>query len=353
MQKNIKVLIIDDSALVRSILSTGLSKDDNIEVVGTAPDVFAARDQIVLKKPDVLTLDVEMPRMDGVEFLKRLMPQYPIPVVMVSSMTAPNAKVTIEALEAGAIDFVLKPTGKLQTGLYEMMTELISKIRMAAKVDVSKWKDHDFNHVKNEQKTTQKILKNTTNKVIAIGASTGGTVAITKIVCQFPADIPGTVIVQHMPPNFTRSFANRLNEISLVEVKEAESGDRIIPGRVLIAPGGLHMKVRRSGGDYIVSCHKGENVNGHCPSVEVLFESVAEYVGSNAIGVMLTGMGRDGATGLLNMRQTGARTMAQDEKSSIVFGMPKEAWECGGAEELVSLENINRKICQILILMKN
>lgn len=344
--KKIKVLIVDDSAIVREILERGLSSDPQLEVVGRAQDVYSARDKIVFRKPDVITLDVEMPHMDGIEFLKRLMPQYPLPVIMVSALTGPGADITLEALEHGAVDFVLKPSRNVGTGLQEMMQELRSKIKMAAGVDVSGWRNIKFNPVKPHSRPG--ILKGTTDKVIAIGASTGGTVAITRIIENYPADMPGTVIVQHMPPVFTRLFADKLNTQSTVEVKEAQSGDRIIPGRVLIAPGGFHLEVFRSGGNYLVKCTAGEKVNGHCPSVEKLFNSVAAHVGSNAIGVMLTGMGKDGAEAMLNLRKSGARTIAQDKESSVVFGMPGEAYACGGAERLVHLDRINQCLINLV-----
>ena len=345
--KKIKVLIIDDSALAREIIAGGLSKDPEIEVIGRAMDVYSARDKIVFLKPDVLTLDVEMPRMDGLEFLKRLMPQYPMPVVMVSSMTTPGAKVTLEALDNGAIDFVLKPSSNLGVGLSSMMNELIEKIKIASRVDVSHWKSLMEYKLPGE-KISRKVLEGTTDKIIAIGASTGGTVAITKILERFPADMPGTVIVQHMPPGFTRMFADKLNDTCKVEVKEAKNNDRIITGRVLIAPGDNHMRVIRSGGQYLVECRAGEKVNGHCPSVEVLFDSIADHVGSNAVGVMLTGMGKDGAEAMLRMKKAGARTIAQDKESSVVFGMPYEAFNCGGAEKLVNLNNIPNEVIRLL-----
>lgn len=352
--KKIKVLIVDDSALVREILKKGLNEDPQFEVVGTAPDVYVARDKIVFLKPDVLSLDIEMPKMDGIDFLKRLMPQYPLPVVIVSAMAAPGARATLEALENGAVDFVLKPSVRLGSGLSEMMKEFKSKLRMASEVDVSKWK----RQAKAQRYTESKVLHGyeggsqalagTTDKVIAIGASTGGTVALRKMINGFPANMPGTVVVQHMPPVFTRMFADGLSETSAVEVKEAESGDRVLTGRVLIAPGDQHMEVVRSGGRYLVKCRQGQKVNGHCPSVEVLFASMAKQVGSNAVGVMLTGMGRDGADGMLAMRQAGARTFAQDEASSVVFGMPRAAYEAGGAERLVNIEDIDRVLIRTL-----
>jgi two-component system chemotaxis response regulator CheB len=342
----IRVLIVDDSALVRSILTKALSRDPQLEVVGAAPDVYVARDKIVLLKPHVLTLDVEMPRMDGVEFLKRLMPQHPIPVVMVSAMTAPGARVTLDALESGAVDFVLKPSSSFGNNLEDMIGELIDKIKAASVVDVSRYKG--VYHDRKLKKQISGVLSGSTDKVVAMGASTGGTVALRQVIESFPSDLPGTVIVQHMPPKFTKMFADKLNEVSDVEVLEARDGDRIIRGRVLIAPGGYQMEVVRSGGRYQVRIKEGEKVNGHCPSVDVLFKSVAKNVGSNAVGVILTGMGRDGADGMLEMRNSGARTMAQDEASSVVFGMPKEAFANGGAEKLLSLDDIPKEIIRNL-----
>ncbi|MCK5673165.1 MAG: chemotaxis response regulator protein-glutamate methylesterase [Spirochaetales bacterium] len=347
----IKVLIVDDSALVRSILSKGLANDPEIEVIGTAADVYIARDIIVTKNPDVITLDVEMPKMDGVEFLKKLMPQYPVPVVMVSAMTGPKASITIEAMESGAIDYVLKPSSSFGNKLHEMIDELIIKLKVAAKTDVSHWKNMSYNGSTVE--TKQKVLHGGTDKIIVMGASTGGTVALRKIIEQFPPNMPGTVIVQHMPGGFTKMFAEKLDKVSKVSVKEAETGDRILRGTVLVAPGGeTHLEVVRTGGQYRVNCIKGEKVNGHKPSVGVLFNSVAKQVGSNAVGVILTGMGRDGAFALKNMLTNGARTIAQDEKTSVVFGMPMEAWKCGGAEELVPLQNITDRLISILEGMK-
>lgn len=348
--KKIKVLIVDDSALVRNILSKGLAKDPELEVIGTAADVYIARDEIVNKKPDVITLDVEMPKMDGVEFLKRLMPQYPVPVIMVSAMTGPKASITIEALENGAIDYVLKPSSSFGNKLVDMIDELIVKLKVAAKTDVSEWKSINYNGIKKE--SHQKVLHGGTDKLIAIGASTGGTVALRKVVEQFPANMPGTVIVQHMPAGFTEMFAKKLDQVSKVSVKEAETGDRILRGTVLVAPGGYHMEVVRTGGQYRVKCFEADNVNGHKPSVGVLFSSVAKAVGPNAVGALLTGMGRDGAFALKDMRTAGARTIAQDEKTSVVFGMPMEAWKCGGAEELVPLQNIADRLIAIIEGMK-
>lgn len=338
----IKVLIVDDSAVVRQVLSKGLEGDPAIEVVGVAPDPYVARDKIVKLKPDVLTLDVEMPRMDGIEFLRKLLPQAPMPVVMVSSMTDKGAHATLEALEAGAVDFVTKPGGQFGgKGLETLMGELRTKIKMAYKA-----RSAVARRFRNKPKPIirapleGRVLKGTTDKVIAIGASTGGTEALREVVTHFPANMPGTVVVQHMPEKFTAMYAERLNSLSAVEVKEAVDGDRVMPGRVLLAAGGYHMRVIRKGGQYRVSCRPGERVSGHCPSVDVLFQSVAKDVGSNAIGVILTGMGDDGARGLLAMKQAGAHTIAQDEASCVVFGMPKEAIKLGAVDQILPLSQI-------------
>lgn len=344
----IKVLIVDDSALVREILARGLAQDRELEIVGTACDPYVARDKIVELRPDVLTLDVEMPRMDGVEFLRRLMPQHPLPVVIVSALTKKGAQITMEAFEAGAVEVVAKPSCDVARGLTAMLSDLRAKIKVAARTNVSAWKANRARPEKSVR-ISGDALAESTDKVIAIGASTGGTEAIRKILRAFPASMPGVVIVQHMPAGFTAHFAESLNAGCAMEVREAKNGDRIMPGRVLVAPGGeMQFRVLRSGGIYIADLKPGEKVCGHCPSVEVMFESVAKYVGANAIGVILTGMGSDGAGGMLAMREAGARTMAQDESSSVVFGMPKVAYERGGAETLVPLADIPERITRIL-----
>lgn len=345
--KKIKVLAVDDSALVREILSQGLSMDPALEVVGTAADPYDARDKIVQLKPDVLTLDVEMPRMDGVEFLRRLMPQYPIPVVVVSALTKKGAAVTLDALEAGAVEVVTKPSANVARGLNEMLVDLRSKVKIAAATNVSAWKMMRRSTAQ-PLKVNSQALKESTDKVVAIGASTGGTEAIRRVLRLLPSATPGVVVVQHMPAGFTKHFADSLNELCAMEVLEAKTGDRVLPGRVLIAPGGLQMTVVRSGGVYLVRCEPGENVNGHCPSVGVLFQSVAKHVGANAIGIILTGMGADGADGMVAMRQGGARTIAQDEATSVVFGMPKVAYERGGAERLLPLDAIPAAVMNLL-----
>jgi len=348
MARTVRVLIVDDSALVRNILSQGLSMDPGIEVVGTASDPYIARDKIIELRPDVLTLDVEMPRMDGVAFLRKLMPQYPIPVVMVSSLTQRGKQITMEALDAGAVDFVAKPTSNVSAGLNAMLMELRSKIKIASTANVSHWKGKRPVTPPRAGKTGSSALAESTDKVIAIGASTGGTEAIRRVIEHFPASTPGTVIVQHMPGGFTKMFADRLNQLCAMQVKEAEHGDRIRTGLVLIAPGGRQLEVVRSGGFYEVRLGGEEKVSGHCPSVDVMMHSVAKHVGANAVGAMLTGMGQDGAAGMLAMKQAGARNIAQDEVSSVVFGMPKVAYEKGGAERLVPLDKIAASLLGLL-----
>lgn len=339
----IKVLVVDDSALVRKVIETGLTADPRIVVVGTAPDPYVARDLIIQAKPDVLTLDVEMPRMDGVEFLRRLMTQMPIPVVMVSSLTEAGAQATLDALDAGAVDFVTKPGSQFGgKGLEAMMDELRTKVRAAAKARVGHLRGRT--PAKPATPLTTRAMANTTDKVIALGASTGGTEALREVIAQFPANTPGVVVVQHMPEKFTAMYAERLNRLCAMDVKEAADNDRIMPGRVLIAPGGMQMRVVRQGGQYRVRCKSGERVSGHCPSVDVLFESVATDVGRNAVGAIFTGMGSDGAAGLLKIRQAGAATFGQDEATSVVYGMPRVAFEKGAVEAQVPLDAMAARI---------
>ncbi|MBN1971670.1 MAG: chemotaxis response regulator protein-glutamate methylesterase [Candidatus Delongbacteria bacterium] len=339
MSKKINVLVVDDSALVRKILREGLAEDPEIEVIGTASDPFQARDMIKQLNPDVLTLDVEMPRMDGVEFLRRMMPVRPMPVIMVSSLTDRGAQITMDALDAGALDFVTKPSTDVKRGLELLIYQLREKVKIASKASVKRTKPR-MEVTVDKPKLPTSALDSTTDKVIAIGASTGGTEAIKEVITKFPVNTPGVVIVQHMPPGFTKMFSQRLNTLCQMDVKEAEDGDRVMRGRILIAPGGMQMKVVRVGGVYRVKIEKGDLVCGHMPSVEVLFDSVAENVGKNAIGVILTGMGKDGAGGMLNMKNSGAFTIAQDKSSCVVFGMPMEAFKLGGVEKLLPLSKI-------------
>jgi len=338
----IRVLIVDDSATARAVLSDILSGDPMIEVVGTASDAYIARDKIVELRPDVICLDVEMPRMDGITFLKRLMHYMPIPVIMVSSLTQAGAKTTLEALESGAVDFVPKPHSHIYDGKDEMRDELIAKIKIASRVKV---KQH---LLRNTAQANTTSLAETTNKILAIGASTGGTEALKDVLMGLPRNAPGTIVVQHMPANFTGAFAERLNSLCAMEVREARNGDSITPGLVLIAPGDYHMVVRRSGARYYVEIGSGEKVSGHRPSADVLLNSVAKIAGANAIGVILTGMGGDGAKGLLAMRNAGARTIGQDEESCVVYGMPKVAYELGAVENQLPLSKIANAILSVL-----
>ena len=333
--KKIRVLIVDDSAVVRQILAKELSRDPELEIVGTAPDPYIARDKIVNLKPDVITLDIEMPRMDGITFLKKLMHYYPIPTVIVSSLTPRGGILAMEALDAGAVDIMCKPGASYTVG--DMSVELIDKIKAASR---TKLKKRDEYRAYIGRATSRLAMTHTTNKIVAIGASTGGTEALRSILAAMPSMAPGMVIVQHMPAGFTKAFADRLNDICAIEVKEAQDKETVTSGKALIAPGNKHMLLRRSGAMYYVQVKDGPRVCRQRPSVDVLFNSVARYAGSNAVGVILTGMGADGAEGLLAMKESGAVTIAQDEESCVVFGMPKEAIKLGGVEHLASLEAI-------------
>lgn len=332
----IKVLIIDDSAMIRKVFSQELSKDPEIEVVGTAPDPIIGRDKIVELRPDVITLDIEMPRMDGLTFLQKLMKHYPLPVVVVSSLAQKGGDVAIKAMELGAVEVLAKPGTAYSVG--DMSEQLIAKVKAAAKVKVFKPLD-----LKTYAPKTQMAYSNasievkTTNKIIAIGASTGGTEAIKAVLTKLPRNSPPIVIVQHMPQHFTKSFADRLNEICEIQVKEATNGEYLSIGKALIAPGNIHMEIRRSGINYNVVLLDGPMVFHQRPAVEILFNSVAKYAGKNAVGVILTGMGKDGAQGLLNMKNAGANTIAQDAATSTVFGMPKEAIDLGAAQVIKPL----------------
>lgn len=333
----IKVLIIDDSAMIRKIFTEELSKDPEIEVVGAAPDPIVGRDKIVYLKPDVITLDIEMPRMDGLTFLGKLMAHYPLPVVIVSSLAKNGGEVALKAMELGAVEVLSKPGTAYSVG--DMREQLIEKVKAAARVRVLK-KAPLAAPIDKSLVTTSAISVRTTNKIIAIGASTGGTEALRAVLTALPANSPPIIIVQHMPQNFTKAFAERLNSLCQIEVKEAEEGDHLTMGKALIAPGNKHMELRRSGTLYNVTLLDGPMVFHQRPAVEIMFNSVAKYAGKNAVGVILTGMGKDGAQGLLNMRNAGASTIAQDEKSCIVYGMPKEAIELGAAQSIQPLNNI-------------
>lgn len=340
----IKVLIVDDSAVVRKVLTEELSKYEDIEIVGTAVDPWVARDKIVKVKPDVITLDLEMPRMDGLSFLAKLMKHYPLPVVVVSSVTPKNSQNAMKALDLGAVDVLCKPGGAYTT--LDISKSLVRSIRAAASARISR-------HLEKPDSVDEKTpIRDfnlvTTNKVIAIGASTGGTKAIEVVLRAMPATSPGTVIVQHMPESFTTAFAKRLNEICQMEVREARDNDRVVPALALIAPGNYHMLLKRSGGNYIVKIKDGPRVHHQRPAVDVLFQSVAKNAGRNAVGVLLTGMGSDGAKGLLEMKKQGAFTIAQDEQTCVVFGMPKEAIKLGAAEKVAPLQNVSQTIINSL-----
>jgi len=334
----IKVLIIDDSAVVRQVLSSELSKASDIEVIGTASDPYFAQDKINTLKPDVITLDIEMPRMDGLTFLKKLMAQVPIPTIIVSSLTQKGSDIALESLACGAFDVICKPGAAYTVG--DISSILIDQIRAASKVNVSKLQSRIS---ESPAKVNSTALTATTNKILAIGASTGGTSAIERVLLSMPSNAPPIVIVQHMPEKFTKAFADRLNKICEIEVWEASNNDSVIPGRALLAPGNHHMILRRSGARYFVELKNTPPVYHQRPSVEVLFNSVAMFAGKNAVGVLLTGMGTDGALGLLAMRQAGAVTIAQDEKSSVVWGMPGEAVKIGAADYILPLDNIASK----------
>lgn len=338
--RQIRVLVVEDSLVFRELLVRNLNEDPAIQVVATANDPFEARDAILKYAPDVMTLDIELPRMDGIEFLKKLMPQYPLPVVVISSLS----ERVFDALNAGAVDFVAKPAGASRMQLEEFIkNELQVKVKVASIAKVGRWKKPPLEEV------GKPLALNNKDAVIAIGASTGGTEAIASIVKEFNTDIPGVVIVQHMPKGFTGMFAKRLNDQSRVLVKEAKTGDIVQPGQVLIAPGGdSHMQLVKMNGGYQVMLKQEPKVNGHCPSVDVLFHSVANVAGNKAVGIILTGMGGDGAKGLLAMRNAGARTIGQDESTCVVYGMPKVAYDLGAVEYQEKLPDVAKRTYMLL-----
>ncbi|MGI6038533.1 MAG: protein-glutamate methylesterase/protein-glutamine glutaminase [Limnochordia bacterium] len=335
--EKIKVLIIDDSALVRQLLEGMINSHPQMEVVGTAADPYFAVEKIKENKPHVITLDVEMPRMNGLEFLQRLMASHPIPVVMISSWTESNSEIALKALEYGAVDVVAKPKVGIASGLRELKIQILDKIEAAARVDVRRLRPLLPTRPAQGEKS---VVMETTAKVIVIGASTGGTRAVTQMVSKLGPATPGMVVVQHMPQGFTKSFAQSLDRVSTMKVKEAQDGDRILKGHVLVAPGDYHTEIARSGSFYHVRIHRGPLVNRHRPSVGLAFLSAARDVGRNAVGIILTGMGDDGARELGEIRRQGGMTIAQDEASSVVFGMPRRAIELGSAQRVMSLDEI-------------
>ncbi len=348
MEKKIRVLIVDDSAVVRQTLSSILSGDPEIEVMGVASDPYVAASKIAHEVPDVITLDIEMPRMDGLTFLRKIMMQHPIPVVIISSLAEGNTETGLKALELGAVEIIAKPRMGTKDFIEDSQIRLRDAVKSAAN---AKLRRRTLNEVMQVQpklsanavlaaSAPSKSMIKTSEKVIAVGASTGGTEALKEFLVALPADSPGIVIVQHMPEKFTKSFSDRLNDLCKITVKEAEDNDTVIRGRALIAPGNYHMLLKRSGARYYVEVKEGPLVNRHRPSVDVLFRSTAQYAGGNAIGVLMTGMGDDGAQGLLEMHEAGAITVAQDEKSCVVFGMPKEAIKRGAADHILPLGQI-------------
>ncbi len=348
MPRDIKVLVVDDSAVVRKVFSEQLSKQKGIVVIGTAPDPYVARDKIVKLKPDVITLDIEMPRMDGITFLKKLMKYYPLPVIIVSSLSTQGSKIALEALSIGALEVISKPSSAYSVG--DMSLQLAEKIRAVYGVRMV------ASPVQNTAKKPlisigSMALAATTNKIIAIGASTGGTEAIKNVLTRLPHNAPGIVVVQHMPARFTTSFAQRLDELCQMRVKEAQNGDTVINGQVLIAPGNYHMIFKRSGARYYVEIKTGPLVHYQRPAVDVLFKSVARFAGANALGIILTGMGKDGAAGMLDMKKAGAVNIAQDERSSVVFGMPKEAVNIGAVDYVQDIHSIAGKAISLLETM--
>lgn len=327
---------------MRKIFTEELSRYADIDVVGAAPDPFVARDKIVKLQPDVITLDIEMPRMDGLTFLKKLMKYYPIPTIIVSSLTPKGGKMTLEALDIGAVDVIAKPGGSYS--VTDMSSQLADKIRAASRAIIKKKPEG----IKDHASEPIRALTETTHKIIAIGASTGGTEALKAVLTKLPPNSPGVVVVQHMPAHFTTAFAERLNGLCQINVKEAQNNDSVIPGTCLIAPGNFHMLLRRSGARYYVEIKTGPMVHHQRPAVDVLFKSAAKFAGANAIGVILTGMGADGAEGLKEMQDAGAGTIAQDERSCVVFGMPREAIKLGAADKVVSLDHIAAEIIRMV-----
>ena len=349
----IKVLIVDDSALVRSLLSEIIRNAPGFSVVGAAPDAYVARDMVNEFAPDVITLDIEMPRMDGLTFLEKLMVARPTPVVMISTLTDAGADATMQALELGAVDFVPKPKIGIADGLREYTDLILEKLAAASRVRV---KPLVKKTAREDIKSDQKVIVNRmsgTEKIIAIGASTGGTEAIKDVLLQLPAAVPGIVMTQHMPAGFTKSFAERLNRLTRLRVSEAKGGERILPGHAYLAPGGFHLQVIRSGADYVTRLADTELVHRHKPAVDVMMESVAIAGGKNVLGILLTGMGKDGAKGMLDIRNHGGYTFAQDEQSCVVYGMPKEAVNIGGVDRTVELEKMGDAILEKLKSMGN
>ncbi|MBK6617476.1 MAG: chemotaxis response regulator protein-glutamate methylesterase [Nitrosomonas sp.] len=354
--KKTRVLIIDDSALIRNLLTQIINSQPDMEVIGAAPDPLVAREMIRASNPDVLTLDIEMPKMDGLTFLEKLMRLRPMPVVMVSTLTDQGSDATFRALELGAVDYIAKPKMDIRNGMESYTDEITDKLRAASTARVRRLEPSAGTHEARQvqaQPTTFRQQATSTEKLIIIGASTGGTEALKEFLTALPSDCPGILITQHMPPAFTRSFAERLDRLSKIRVMEAQGGERVLPGHAYLAPGHSHLLLKKNGANYVTELSQAEPVNRFRPSVDVLFHSAAKYAGSNAIGVILTGMGKDGAAGMLAMREAGACNFAQDEASCVVFGMPKEAIAIGAVEEIVPLSEMTRRVMAKITTMGN
>lgn len=347
----IKVLIVDDSALMRELLTTLLSQDPEIQVIGSATDPLQARKMIKLLLPDVITLDIEMPKMDGLTFLEKIMTLRPMPVIMIASLTQRGAEATMKALELGAVDFFPKPTIDMHKSIEQRANELILKVKTAALANVKAFDKHSVQKKANSPRSN--FIAPTTEKIIAIGASTGGVEALTSIISKLPFNSPAVLVTQHMPEKFTNAFAERLHKMSSVSVSEAQHGERVLPGHVYIARGGWHLELKRSGEGYTCQLTEKPPISGHRPSIDTLFKSTCKAAGENAIGVILTGMGKDGASGLLEMRKTGARTLGQDESSSVVYGMPRAAFDAGAVETQVPLNKMTDTILNLCGSIRN
>jgi two-component system chemotaxis response regulator CheB len=336
----IRVLIVDDSAFVRQVLTEIMSSDPEIMVVGAAQDPYVAREMIKTLNPDVITLDIEMPRMDGLAFLEKIMTLRPMPVLMISSLTQKGADAALRALEMGAVDYIAKPMVGIGDGFAALRGEIIEKVKIAAKARVKSAAPSK----PSTARLTPGQSYSSSEKLVAVGASTGGVEALQDLLTAFPSDSPAILITQHMPAVFTESFANRLNQACSVTVSQAKDGERVLPGHVYIAPGGFHLELARSGANYVCRVHEQPAVSGHRPSVDVLFRSVAHAAGANAVGIILTGMGKDGASGLLEMRRAGASTIGQDEATCVVYGMPKAAYDCGAVEIELPIRKIAQQV---------
>ncbi|WP_408098057.1 chemotaxis response regulator protein-glutamate methylesterase [Peredibacter sp. HCB2-198] len=354
MQQKIRVLLVDDSAVIRTMLQKILSSDPDIEVVGTAPDPYVGREKLVALKPDVMILDIEMPKMDGITFLTKVMEHFPTRTIIFSSLSLERSEVALKCLEVGAIDTMAKPAIDVSKGVMAFKDELIAKVKMVAKSKLpTKKKSLSLvNPVAKTHSPSSGALLRTTHQILAVASSTGGTEALKVLLSGLPADIPGTVIVQHMPAVFTKTYAEHLNKMFPFEVKEAEDGDKVLPGRVLIAPGDFHMEIVRSGGYYNVKLHQQPAMHGVRPAADYLLKSVAHYAGSNAIGIVLTGMGKDGAQGLLEMKKAGSYNLAQNEETCVIFGMPKVAIECGAIDKVMPLDEIAGEVIKQMDVRK-